>query len=360
MKRSVALVALISGMVLALSGCGKKEEDMKYLKDFDATKYVTLGEYKGISVDSTKNEVTDEQVKQYIDYILSYYEKPVEITDRTNVQDGDIVNIDYVGKKDGVEFEGGSAEGYDLEIGSGTFIDGFESGLVGANKGDTLDLNLTFPEDYGNADLAGQEVVFTVTVNKIQESTIPEFNDEFVKGLGDENITNVADFKEYIKSDLEESAESERVNAINNQIDQAVLASCSVNKIPSGFLDRVYNTMIDGIKDSAEQNGVDAGTIAAYYYQVSADNYEAELKTYVEENIVPEYMIMGAIAQKEGITVSDADIDADIQSTLDEYGAEYTLDEYKEMLGDMESYREYMLVTKVLEFLKDNAVINEK
>jgi len=359
MKKFIAMTSIAACAVLALAGCGKKEEDMKYLKDFDATKYVTLGEYKGINVDVTTTEVTDADVQEYVDYVLSYYEELAEVTDRTTIQDGDVVNIDYTGYVDGETFDGGSAEGYDLTIGSSTFITGFESGLIGVEKGDTVDLNLTFPEEY-TEDLAGKDVVFTVKVNKIQENVLPEFNDEFVKNLGDEAYSTTEEFKDYLRTDLETNAENEKLNTINSQIENSILASCKVDKVPSGFTDRVFDTMVRNISESAEEYGIDAGTLASYYYGVDAENYEAELKTYVEENIIPEYMIMGAIARKEGISISDADVDADIQATLDEYGSEYTLDEYKEMLGDIESYKEYMLVTKVLEFLKENAVINEQ
>ena len=157
-------------VALLLSGCGMKEEDMKYLKDFDPSKYVTLGEYKGMNITIPKTEVTDEDVDSYIDYLLSANESYVDITDRDVAQNGDVANIDYEGKKDGVAFDGGTAQGYDLNLGSGVFIDGFEDGVVGMKVGETKDLTLTFPDNYANEDLAGAEVVFTVTLNSIKEA----------------------------------------------------------------------------------------------------------------------------------------------------------------------------------------------
>lgn len=359
MKKIGVLIALLGVSAMALTACGKNEADMKYLSDFKASKYVKLGDYKGLSVDVEKTEVTDAEIEDYVSYILDYYAETSEIVDRTDVRDGDIANIDYEGKKDGVAFDGGSDQGYDLAIGSGTFIPGFESGLIGANVGDTVDLELTFPESYGNTDLAGQDVVFTVKINSIKKEVIPTLTDDFVKGLEDENFNDVASFKEYLRNDLETTKTQEREDVLFTKLEEQVLANSEVKGAPSGFVDRIVSTLIDSINEAATEYGADAGTVAYYYYGVDAENYEEGLRTYVSEQMVPEYLVMGAIAEKEGLAVSDAEMDKDIQDMLDEYESEYTLDSYKEMLGDMEAYREYLLVNKVMDFLTENAVINE-
>ena len=143
-----------------------------------------LGNYKGVEVKRESTEVTDEEVDQKIQSILDANPEYVEITD-SPAQNGDTVDIDYVGMKDGVAFDGGTAQGYKLELGSGTFIDGFEDGLVGASVGQELSLNLTFPENYGNSDLAGQAVVFDVTVNAIEEKKDAVLDDNFVQRVSD-------------------------------------------------------------------------------------------------------------------------------------------------------------------------------
>ena len=358
MKKLSIVMALTLGALAALTACGKKEADMKYLSDFSASKYVTLGEYKGINVEVGKIDVTDKDVDEYVDYILESYASPVEITDRIGAKDGDIANIDYVGKVDGVEFDGGSATGYDLTLGSGQFIEGFEAGVVGMEVGSTKDLNLKFPENYGNADLANKDAVFTVTLNKISKLTKPELNDEFVKGLGGD-FNTVSEFKENVKEELIKECEAQQDDAIYSQLEAKCKELCTFTKAPSGFEDRIYETLIGSLKDSATQYGVDVGVVASYYYGVSESDYENGIRAYIEENLVPIYIMMGAIAEKEGIKVTDAKVNEEIQKAIDEYGASYTVDEYKEMLGDIESYKEYILVNEVLDFLKENAIINE-
>ena len=153
MKKQIGAVVLAGVMMLSLTGCGSNEKAKKY------SKYVELGDYKGIEYTMDVAEVTDDQVNQQIDSFLDGLAETEEVTDRA-VEDGDTVNIDFTGTKDGEEFEGGSSEGYDLVIGSGSFIDGFEDGLIGHEIGDEVSLDLTFPEEYPqNEDLAGQDVV---------------------------------------------------------------------------------------------------------------------------------------------------------------------------------------------------------
>ena len=176
MKKHVRLTLCCAAAVMLAAGCGKKSDTAEetttaasetQAEITDKGEVTKLGEYKGMEVTKEDTTVTDDEVVTRIQNILAANPEIIEITDRP-AQEGDTVNIDYVGMKDGVAFDGGTAEGYDLELGSGVFIDGFEDGLIGANTGEERSLNLTFPENYGNADLAGQAVVFDVTVNKIE------------------------------------------------------------------------------------------------------------------------------------------------------------------------------------------------
>lgn len=155
---------------------------------------VTLSEYKGVTVNIEAPEVTDEEVDTKVETILAQNPNEVEV-DRA-AKEGDIVNIDFKGTKDGEAFEGGSAEDQDLELGSGKMIEGFESGLIGAKKGETKTLNLTFPEDYREESLAGQPVVFEVTVNSVKEEQEAELNDDFVKRVSKEEYQTVDAYKE--------------------------------------------------------------------------------------------------------------------------------------------------------------------
>lgn len=197
MKRKAAL--LLAGILTcsaALAGCSGGNQA--------SNEYVTVGGYKGIEVDKVadKEEVTDEDIDSYIASVQQ--QNAQQVTDRP-VQKGDIANIDFVGKMDGQEFDGGSGQGYDLTIGSGQFIDGFEDSIIGHNAGETFDWNGQFPDPYtGNPEFSGKPVTFTITVNSI--STLPEVNDDFVKTVSEESST-VDEYREEVKKTLEESAE---------------------------------------------------------------------------------------------------------------------------------------------------------
>ena len=174
-----------AGLALAVcvTGCGSGSgegngnvSEKNEIRSYEVEKYVTLGSYEGMSVEVAGDfEVSEEDVISYINDMLTYYPNYTD-TDKQVVEDGDCVDIDYEGKKDGVAFDGGTAEGHVLEIGSDSFIDGFEDGLIGAKVGETRDLNLTFPENYQSAELAGAKVVFTVTVNKIVDKEIVTYD----------------------------------------------------------------------------------------------------------------------------------------------------------------------------------------
>ena len=176
--------------------------------------------------------VSDADIQSYIEYLMSMYPS-YEVSDKKTVESGDVVNIDYVGKIDGEEFSGGSATGQHLKIGSGSFIDGFEDGLIGKNVGETVDLNLTFPEDYSNnTDLAGKAVVFTVTINSIdteKEMVYDDLTDEYVsENFGNKGISTVDDLKSQVSSVLENRNHSSKMTEIQSGVLQKLLDECEV------------------------------------------------------------------------------------------------------------------------------------
>ena len=232
MKKFAMVMTAVSLSALMLAGCGNKAENTEstaaeessqaaeteteekvyaedsYVDNLNVADYVELGEYIGLEANMVTPYVSDEQVNSYIDSVLAQNMIKNEITDRA-VAEGDIADISYVGKKDDVAFEGGTAENYELTIGSNTFIDGFEDGVVGMKIGETKDLNLTFPENYQSTELAGAEVVFTVTLNKIYEEELPVLNDEFVAGLEIEDVATVDAFRQYVYDNLMEQAQAQ-------------------------------------------------------------------------------------------------------------------------------------------------------
>lgn len=356
------LLTVLGAGVLAvamLAGCSKSEEEMKYLKDFDAKDYVELPDYMGIPVSAVRKTASEEDLQGYIDYILSYYTELKEITDRDDVQNGDVCIFDFVGKIDGEEFEGGSAEDYQLEIGSGQFIEGFEDGMVGMKVGETKDLNLKFPDNYGNADVAGKPVVFTVTVKSINEEVARELNDEFVQEI-DDTCKNVDEFKNKLNEEIEQSYKEQYENEVYDEIQNWLNENAKVTKVPSGFSDRLYNSMILELNNAASEYQMDPGTIAQYYYGVDPENFEEEIHNYIYDQMAPQYIVMAAIASENNLMLTDEEVNQTLQEDIDASGAEVSLEEYKKSIDDYEAYREYLIVMKVLDFLKENAKVNEQ
>ena len=223
------------------------------LNDVDIDSLVKLGEYKGITLDLKKTEVTDEDVENSLNSAYSQNPNMKEVTDRA-IESGDTANIDFVGKYADTkeEFQGGTGQGYDLVIGSGSFIDGFEDGLIGVKTGETVDLNLTFPEDYGAADLAGKDVIFTVTVNSIKVADT-EPSDEWVKGLGLEDVENMDQFRAHLRAELEADADTQYNEDLKNAAVEMVADNATVDEIPEKLYNRYYIQMVDSLKSYVQQ-----------------------------------------------------------------------------------------------------------
>ena len=224
-KRTVILAGLLAAS-LVLGGCAAS----KGLE----TNAIKISNYKEVEVAEVAKpgEITDEDVESSIQATLEAQAETKEVTDRP-VESGDTVNIDFLGKINGEAFEGGSAEGYPLTIGSGTFIEGFEDSIIGHKIGETFDWEGTFPEDYPQENLAGADVVFTITVNSISVEEVPELTDELVKTLS-EDSTTVAEYKEEVKKDLEEQAQTNYDFTLQQNAWQAVLENTEVNEYPQG------------------------------------------------------------------------------------------------------------------------------
>ena len=337
------------------------------LNDVDIDSLVKLGDYKGITLDLKKTEVTDADVEDSLKSAYSQNPNMKEVTDRA-IESGDTANIDFVGKYADTkeEFQGGAGQGYDLVIGSGSFIDGFEDGLIGVKKGETVDLNLTFPEDYGAADLAGKDIIFTVTVNSIKVADT-EPSDEWVKGLGLEDVENMDQFRAHLREELEADADTQYNEDLKNAAVELVADNATVDEMPEKLYNRYYIQMVDSLKSYVQQ----------IYYTYGAQVSEMEyVQTVMQNNGLtgtPEdylndlanqqtkrIMVLQAIANKEGIEVSQETIDKYIQEDYDNYfNASYsTIDEFKASF-DTEDYREQIMAEQVADFLVENANISE-
>lgn len=245
-KKTAAFLIGVCSMAL-LAGCsGKAISNDK----------IEISQYKGLEVEKLEPvEVLDEHVDSSIQSTLEAKSTEKEITDRP-VKNGDIATINYVGKKDGVEFEGGTAENYPLTIGSGQFIDGFEDGIIGHSVGETFDLELTFPEEYPSKDLAGQKVVFTVTINKISQKIVPELTDELVKEISDKS-KNVKEYKKEVKADLEKSNAESSKSRLEQNVWGALVEKCKVKKYPEDKKKEVMDSFTSQYSSVAEMYGMD-------------------------------------------------------------------------------------------------------
>ena len=367
-KLTLGLVMLLIG--LQLIGCGNKTEENTneetssvtesyeaiYFKDIEIIDKVALGDYKNLEVVSNVTAITDEDVDNYIDYMLSMSPELVEVTDRDVVENGDVANIDYEGKKDGVAFDGGTAQGYDLGIGTGAFIPGFEEGLVGAKVGETIDLNLTFPENYGAADLAGADVVFTVTVNKISKEITPEFTDEYVAGLGIENVATVEEYRVYLKNMMEDAEEEYALQDVQTQIITMVTENATVTEVPQELIDRFYNVNKNNMSYNAMMYGMDLESFVSAYYGMDAETFEKETIAAAEIS-AKQALVCLAIAENENLTLTEEDVEKAIEENYASYGYAEA-DTFKKSI-DLEEYKDSLLLNKVLDFLVENATITE-
>lgn len=268
----------------------------------DSLGTVTLGNYKGIELEDHKIDVTDEEVDAYIESVLQYAASSEEV-DRP-AEDGDTVNIDYVGKKDGVAFDGGTASGYDLVLGSGSFIDGFEDGLIGVKKGEQVTLNLTFPENYHAEELAGQAVTFDVTVNAVKEKKEQELTDEWVNDYTQGAQKTVAEYHAEIKRELTDQYKQSAYTADVNNVIQTVIDSSEFNIDPAAL---EYETKVqtDQSQVYLQQYGIDLETYLSMT-GMTQEEYDEQMKT-TGETSVKTQLVVQEIAKKEGLEVTNAD-----------------------------------------------------
>lgn len=351
MKKKIMLLAAVTLAAGMLSACGK---DAAYLREIKASDYVTLGEYKGIEVTQPEPEVTDEYVDSYIEYLRSQRAVTVDVTDRTTVQEGDTVNIDYTGYRDGVAFEGGAAQGDSLTIGSGRFIDGFEDGLIGTSVGETVTLDLTFPDNYTNADLAGAAVTFDVTVNSISVSETPELTDELVQEFGIEECSTVEELRTYVYDAFYEEAVSMYEDAIASDITQAVMANSIFSEPPEKMVKRYQDVLLESMTAQASSYGVNLDTFMMNYYGMDTESYMA---VFQEDAVTmaQQYIMFQAIADAEGLNPTKDEIAQKMEEEALEFGYE-SVDAFKEEVGE-EVFYEYLISETAMDFLKENAVI---
>lgn len=378
-KKLVMVLMAVMVATAALGGCGQKgattdssvsveeEKDVEIpakelLKatDYKVEKYVKLNDYMNMTVELSKDyTVSDADIQSYIEYLMSMYPS-YEVSDKKTVESGDVVNIDYVGKIDGEEFSGGSATGQHLKIGSGSFIDGFEDGLIGKNVGETVELNLTFPEDYSNnTDLAGKAVVFTVTINSIdteKEMVYDDLTDEYVsENFGNKGISTVDDLKSQVSSVLENRNHSSKMTEIQSGVLQKLLDECEVT-LPDGLLDQRITEYKERVNNAVEKSGKSFED----YMGMSEDDFNNQVSDYIEESLKQE-LILEAVVKDMNLSVSQKNFEEFVDSYVSSYNIADRDTFYKEYGGEdyiRLSYAENQALSKIMESVKTKVADN--
>ena len=323
--------------------------DTRLVSADDVSKYVTIGQYKGLSLDNTVEAVTDDAVDGRVEEELQ--NKAEEVTEGS-VQDGDVVTINYVGTKDGVAFDGGTANNYELTIGSGTFIDGFEDGIIGMKKGQTKDLDLTFPDDYPSEDLAGQEVTFKVTLQSFKRA--PELTDEWAAKNTD--CKTAEDYKKEIRKTLESEAKTSAQNTLRETAWNTVLSASEVKEYPQDDLDTAKTEFRTLYENYAKQGDM---TLEDFVKAqgISMDDFEEQGSQYAEYKVKQNLIVQG-IMDAENMTLEDEKSLAVQDELIQAYGVKdlaALVDKYGQAAVD-----ESIGLLRVEDFILDNATVEEK
>ena len=329
-------------------------QELKYTLEVFVKPDVTLGEYKGVAVEKNVEKVTDEAVDARIQNDVERASTTQDVTDRA-VENGDIVNLDYAGSVDGVAFEGGTAQGQSLTIGSGMFIPGFEEQMVGMNIGEERDLSVKFPEQYHADNLAGKDAVFHVKVNGIQTKVRPELDDDFAADVSE--FDTFGAYKANIVADLEKNAADRAEASLEDALVQKVVGAADCD-IPDAMIQDEITTMLREMEMRMMYQGIRFEDYLKYTGQTLdqvRENYKPEAANRVKTQLVLE-----AVAKAENIVPTDEDVDEAIADQAKRVNRD--VEEFKASLSEQQ--KEYLKETagikKVIDFLKANAVITEK
>lgn len=375
MKKKAVVAMLVMCMALSATACGgsdtkdtktesnqtensgdkkdsssddKKASAVRLVSVSDISKYVTIGEYKGLTLDRSSITVTDEDVQAEIDYNLQ--ENGTEVSDGT-VEEGDTVTINFTGTIDGKEFDGGSAEDYDVVIGEGGMIDGFEDGIIGMKKGETKELDLTFPDDYYGESVAGKAVVFTITLQKFTRPA--ELTDEWVAANTD--YKTVDEYRAGVKKKLETNEANTADYDLYSNAWSEVLANSEIKEYPKEDVDQA----VKAYKELNENYVKEAGMEMSDFLEaqgMSEEDYEDDCQQYAESKVEQNLIVQG-IMDAEGLSLEDDDM----QELKDELAAEYGYESIDELIADYgeQEVNESLALLRVERFIVDNATVNE-
>ena len=324
-------------------------EEKVILKFICAVKLeVKLGDYKGLPIKKKATRVTQKDIDAEVERLQQRYADMV-VKEEGNVESGDTAVIDFEGFKDGVAFDGGKAESYPLEIGSGAFIPGFEDQLIGMAKEETKDINVTFPEDYQVAELAGQPVVFKVTVHEIKTKVLPEANDELIKEAKIKDVETMEDYRAYVKKNLSERKDRENEENFTNELLEKVVANAEV-EIPDAMIERETDEMVREITQRLSAQGFTLEQFAQVTGQ-DEEKIRAEVRQDAEKKVRVR-LVLEAVAEAEQFEISDEEIDAELKAIADQYSMQ--IEQVRNLIShDAVSYD--LRQRKALELIKETA-----
>lgn len=327
-------------------------KDLIYTAEVALKPEVKLGKYKGVEIEKLEApKVSEEDIEKELKRQQDANAKIVDVTDRP-VQNGDMIKLDFAGTVDGEAFEGGKAENYDLTIGSGSFIPGFEDQLVGMNIGEEKDVNVTFPEDYGQKDLAGKAAVFACKVNAIKEKKLPELNDEFADEVSE--FSTLDEYKKDIEKNLLVRAEEQYKQTKENAAVAAAVADADI-EIPDAMLETQAESLVNEFAQNLQMQGMNIDMYLQYtglQKDQLVEQFKPQAKTRIQNSLVLE-----AVAKAENIEASDEDLAAEYEKMAAQYNM--PVDNIKKVFGESEQYKDDMkkdiTLRKAAELIAANA-----
>ncbi|MCW9139596.1 trigger factor [Staphylococcus sp. SUC_1.2] len=326
----------------------EKGRDFEFEATVTVEPEVKLGDYKGLEIEKQDSELTDQDLQDEIDHSLGHLADMVVKEDGA-VEEGDTVNIDFDGYVDGEQFEGGQADGYDLEIGSGSFIPGFEDQLVGVKTGEEKDVVVTFPEEYHAEELAGKEATFKTKVNEIKYKEVPELTDEIANEL-DSDANSVDEYKENLRKRLSEQKAQDAENVEKEEAINKATENTTID-IPQAMIDTELDRMVQEFGQRIQQQGLDLQT----YFQISGQD-ESQLREQMKDDAeqrVKTNLTLSAIADEENIKVTDEDIDKELEKMSSQFNI--SVEDIKQTLGNTDIIKNDVRIQKVIDLLRDNA-----
>lgn len=343
-------IAVIAGgiMALCLAGCSSGMSD----------EYITIKKYKKLEIPKIeKMEVTDDLVESAVNSRLAADQEEEEVTGRA-AENGDTVDIDYTGTVDGVAFDGGTASGVRLTLGSGKFITaegdykGFEEQIVGHNPGDSFDIQVKFPEDYRDEKMAGVVANFHITLNGIYENKLPELTDEWVKENSEESKT-VEEFKEEVRRQMEENSEQQAANSLQTAALEALLEETEVKKFPEDEVEAEYKTTEDSYKRLADGYGMEFEEFLETYMKMSMEDFQKRTQE-SSEKIVKANLACRLLAEKKKLEPTEEEFEKEIKKYAED--ADYDdVDEFKERMGE-EMLKNAIRQRKVADYVAEKCI----